>query len=87
MVLGGLVADVERGGDLLVGEAAGEEPQHFGLPWGETEVGGCTRAGIGRERDPRASGQSRDLPGHRFVLDRRGPARSLAERGLRTVAD
>ena len=87
MVLGGLVADVERGGDLLVGEAAGEEPQHLGLSWGETEVGGCARGGIGREQDPRALGQSRDLAGQRLVLDRHGPMRSLAERGLRTVAD
>jgi len=33
------------------------------------------------------AGQSRDLAGERLVLDRRCPVRSLAERGLRAVAD
>jgi hypothetical protein len=48
VVLGGLGADHELGGDLPVREAEGEERQHLGLAAREPQVDACTRDGLAK---------------------------------------
>ena len=92
VVVGRLDADHELGGDLAVGEPAGDERQHLGLARGSARAAPprrCSRLGSSRRRlevEPRALGEQLELAQQRPRAEPRRDGVRLAERRGRVGA-